>query len=401
MAAVSAPNIAPERPVDRTPSRVVRAARLKAEWKSLTALDGTDIARWRELAGRALEPNVFLEPAFATAALGLPEAHGIGAMMVRSGARLLGFLPGRIEGLADGRPVSTFVAWTHPYAPLSMPLVDRERADDALEALAGGLVRLPQRPRVALLPLFPEEGALARRITDLLYRRGETARRLDPHRRAALIPQAGSDPLATVSAGRLKELRRQHRRLGEHGTLEHKTITDVATIGDAVAAYLALEATGWKGRAGSAADLDEAARTFLSTAVIGLAQENKARVELLTLGGAAIAAAIVLFSGTRAWFWKIAYDEGHARFSPGVQLALALTRSLGSDARLDLVDSCAVAGHPMINSLWSGRLALADWLVALPGGAGRFDLQATCAAERLRRAALKPLKRLRDRLHTL
>ena len=107
MAAVSAPNIAPERPVDRTPSRVVRAARLKAEWKSLTALDGTDIARWRELAGRALEPNVFLEPAFATAALGLPEAHGIGAMMVRSGARLLGFLPGRIGAWTTCRAPST------------------------------------------------------------------------------------------------------------------------------------------------------------------------------------------------------------------------------------------------------------------------------------------------------
>jgi CelD/BcsL family acetyltransferase involved in cellulose biosynthesis len=400
MAAVSAPNIASERPVDRASSRAARADRLKAEWKPLSALDATDIARWRELAGHALEPNAFLEPAFATAALGLPEARGVGAMMVRSGGRLLGFLPGRIEGLADGRPVSTFVAWTHPYAPLSTPLVDRERADDALEALAGGIARLPQRPRVALMPLFAEESAVARRVGDLLYRRGQTARRLDPHRRAALIPQPGSDPLAAVSTGRLKELRRQHRRLGESGALDHKTIADVATIRDAVAAYLALEATGWKGRAGSAAGLDDAARTFLSTAVIALAHENKARVELLTLGGTAIAAAIVLFSGTRAWFWKIAYDEGYARFSPGAQLALALTRSLGTDARLDLVDSCAVAGHPMIEPLWSGRLALADWLVALPG-AGRFDLQAVYAAESLRRAAIKPLKRLRDRLHTL
>jgi len=158
---------------------------------------------------------------------------------------------------------------------------------------------------------------------------------------------------------------------------------------------------GWKGRAGSAADLDDAARTFIATAVIGLAQESKARVELLTLDGTAIAAAIVLFSGTRAWFWKIAYDEGYARFSPGVQLALALTRSLGTEARLDLVDSCAVAGHSMIDPLWKGRLALADWLVALPGAAGRFDLQAVYAAESMRRAAIKPLKRLRDRLHSL
>jgi hypothetical protein len=48
--------------------------------------------------------------------------------------------------------------------------------------------------------------------------------------------------------------------------------------------------------------------------------------------------------------------------------------------------------------LWSGRLALADWLVALPG-AGRFDFTAGFAAEGLRRGAMKPLKFLRDRLH--
>jgi CelD/BcsL family acetyltransferase involved in cellulose biosynthesis len=399
MDAAAASTVRFERRVNRTPPRAARAMRLRVERKPLAALDGTDIARWRELAGRVLEPNVFLEPAFATAAAALPAAHGVGAILVRAGTRLVGLLPGRVEGIAESRPVPTFVVWTHPYAPLSMPLVDRDMSDDVLEAFVGGLGRLPQPPRVALLPLFPEEGALARRITDLLYRHDLQTRRLDPHRRAALSPQPGADPLATISTGRLKELRRQHRRLGETGALEHKTVIDPAGIGDAVQAYLALEETGWKGRAGSAAGLDPADSAFLSEAVIGLARDGKARVELLCLDGAAIAAAIVLFSGRRAWFWKIAYDESFKRFSPGVQLALELTRSLGSDAELDLVDSCAVAGHPMIDPLWQGRIALADWLVALPN-AGRFDLQAVHAAESLRRAAIRPLKLLRARLHS-
>jgi hypothetical protein len=103
----------------------------------------------------------------------------------------------------------------------------------------------------------------------------------------------------------------------------------------------------------------------------------------------------VLFSGDRAWFWKTAYDEGHAHFSPGVLNALDLTAALGSDPRVSLVDSCAVAHHPMIDHLWSGRLAVADWLVPL---AGSGPLMLGLAAETLRRAAIGSLKALRDRL---
>ena len=44
--------------------------------------------------------------------------------------------------------------------------------------------------------------------------------------------------------------------------------------------------------------------------------------KFLTIDDRPIAAAITLFSGDRAWFWKTAYDEEHARCSPGVQLAL-------------------------------------------------------------------------------
>jgi CelD/BcsL family acetyltransferase involved in cellulose biosynthesis len=399
MVALSARSYGFARQAERAP--LARSARtstgLRVEWKSLGGLDAGDLARWRDLVGQALEPNVFLEPAFAVAAAALPAARGIGALLVHAGPRLVGFLPGRTEGIRAGRPVPTFVAWTHPYAPLSTALVDREMADDVIETFFAGLARLPQRPRLVLLPLIPEEGAVARRLVDLLYRHGQAMRRLDPHRRAALVLQAGVDPVAAISTGRLKELRRQHRRLVETGAIEHKVVTDADAIGAAVETYLALEAMGWKGRAGSAAGLEAATSAFLLEAVVGLARGNKARVELLMREGAAIAAAIVLFSGSRAWFWKIAYDEAFARYSPGVQLALALTQSLGSDPRITFVDSCAVAGHPLVDALWGERLALADWLVALPG-AGRFDLQAAYAAESLRRQAVRSLKFLRDRL---
>ena len=331
---------------------VSRERSLAAEWKTLAALDAADIDAWRDLVARALEPNVFLEPSFALAAVKfLPRERDVGALLIRDGARLVGLMPGRVEGFAAGRPVSTFVGWTHAYAPLSTPLLDREAAKDVIGCVRRALRKLPGKPRLILDPLVNEDGAVARLRAGELAQEGISVSRFDPHRRAMLRP-AGGNALASISGGRLKELRRQRRRLGELGVLARRVIAR-PEIAAAIEAYLALEARGWKGKAGGAAQLDVATRLFLKEAVGALAAEGKARIDLLTLDEKPLAAAITLFSGGRAWFWKTAYDEDYARFSPGVQLALDLTEELGGDAKISLVDSCAVAGHPMIDHLWS------------------------------------------------
>src|SRR5262249_12409674 len=216
--------------------------------------------------------------------------------------------------------------------------------------------------------------------------------RFDAHRRAAL--RVGEEALTTISAGRLKELRRQRRRLAELGMLSHVRVQGQRKIGAALEAYLALEARGWKGQTGGAAQLAAGTRAFIQESVRALAAEDKTRIDLLTLDDRPIAAAITLFSGDRAWFWKTAYDETYARCSPGVQLALDLTEELASDPKISLVDSCAVANHPMIDHLWAERLGIADWMIPLANcGSGTSRLAST--TERLRRSAIAGLRRLR------
>ncbi len=369
-------------------------AGMTVDWVPLAALYVADFERWRELVRRALEPNVFFEPAFARAAATHLKGKEIGAVTVSAGARLLGLMPGRVEGIAAGRPVATFMAWAHPFAPFSTPLIDREAAADVVAAMLDFLPELPGSPRLAMFPLIGETGPVARLIAEHLGRSGRAPHRFDPHARAALMPSAG-DTLNAVSAKKLKELRRQRRRLAEEGMLTHDTVTEANGIGAAVADYLAVESGGWKGRSGSAALLHPSIGRFFAEAVAGLASEGKARVDSLKLDGETIAATITLFSGDRAWFWKTAYDEAFARYSPGVQLALDLTETLGRNRTIGMVDSCAVAGHPMIDQLWSGRLAVADWLVPL---AGEHSFAVGIAVERPRRALISPLKALRDRL---
>ena len=109
---------------------------------------------------------------------------------------------------------------------------------------------------------------------------------------------------------------------------------------------------------------------------------------------------IVLRSGERAYFWKIAFDEDFAAFSPGKQLAAMLGEHLLTDERIALVDSCAVPEHPMIDHLWRERMAVGDVLIGLrrgsPGAFGRSagTLMLASRAQRLAKAARRTVMRL-------
>ena len=115
---------------------------VRAEWRRLAGLDAVT-EEWLALCARALEPNVFYEPAFALAAAPVFGADA-GAVLVWSGSRLIGLFPARTERRG---PLTRLAGWTHPFAPLGTPLVDREHADAAISAfldhLAGDRTRCP------------------------------------------------------------------------------------------------------------------------------------------------------------------------------------------------------------------------------------------------------------------
>jgi hypothetical protein len=107
---------------------------------------------------------------------------------------------------------------------------------------------------------------------------------------------------------------------------------------------------------------------------------------------------VMLASGDTAWCWKIAYNEGVSRASPGVQLVLDLTESLLAEPAPARVDSCATADHPMIDHIWRERLSLGDRLIALRPSLVPFGL--TRGIETLRREAIKAAKTLRNRIRS-
>jgi CelD/BcsL family acetyltransferase involved in cellulose biosynthesis len=342
------------------------------EWRDFAGL-APIVGEWRELAEHALEPNVFYEPAFALAAAPV-FGRDAGALLVWSGTsprQLLGFFPARIEKRRYGLSLPILAGWTHPFAPLGVPLVEREAAEPIVAAWLAHLAADPALPGLVLLPFLTEDGPFAAALEAILRRAQMPVADFDRHQRALLAPEGDRSRYVERALGkhRHKELRRHWRRLSETGAVLFTTATEPAAVAAALEDFFGLEASGWKGRAGTAAAQHEDFRRFMRTAMHALAADGKVAIDRILLDGRTIAATIILYSGRCAWFWKIAYDEEFARFSPGVMLSAVLTSELVEDAAIVHTDSCATADHPMIDHLWRERLALANRLIAVRSSA--------------------------------
>jgi len=390
---MSAADIAFGLPRERADASPHRVAAGRAEWLPL-GMAGAMQQDWQALSRRALEPNVFYDPAFALAAA--PVFGNPGAVLVWSkGGRLIGFFPCRIERRYGVTTVLT--GWTHPYAPFGVPLVDRDEAEAAIAAFLDHVEANEKLPKLVMLPLVATDGAFAAALARVLLRHGGAMQAFGTHARALLAPTAERRAYLdhALSAKKLKDLRRQRRRLQDKGLLKVTSACVADDIPRALADYLTLEAEGWKGRAGSAAAQHAGIRPFMQGALGALAAEGHARIDRLMQNGRPLAAAITLRSGSSAWFWKIAYDESVARSSPGVQVSLDVTELLLADPRIARADSCATADHPMIDHLWRERLALADLLIA-PSAEALAQLRLSRHLETLRRALISAAKFVRD-----
>jgi CelD/BcsL family acetyltransferase involved in cellulose biosynthesis len=366
---------------------------LRAEWRPLSGMEAIT-TEWRSLAERAIEPNIFYEPGFALAAAPVLGQDAGAVLVWATSGRLLGFFPAWIERRYGLLP-RVLMGWVHPYAPLGLPLVDRDDAEKVIAAWLDHLAQDKSLPAVALVPFLPQEGAFAEAFERVIAPRGTAVAHFGVHERAFFEPgEIRQDYIQhAVSAKTRKELNRKRRRLEESGALTREAVTSPFAIRAAMAEFFALEASGWKGRAGTAAAQSEDIKGFVEQAVCALAAEGKTRADLVRIDGKLVAATLVLMSQDTAWGWKIAYDEAYARFSPAVQLVYDLTQVLLGNPQIMRGDSCATPDHPMIDHLWRERLPLSDCMIALRPG------PAFTAARRLeaaRRRAIALAKRARD-----
>jgi CelD/BcsL family acetyltransferase involved in cellulose biosynthesis len=354
-------------------SRAVAAERdsplsVTVEVRQLACL-GNIAESWQALAACALEQNVFLEPAFALAAAPV-LGSGVQVVLIWSQsapAELLGLFPVRIESWRYGLPLPVLCSWTHPFFMFGAPLVHRDAAELAVSAWLDHIAEDSALPAFLLMPYIRDDSAFAALLNAVSARRGYLTESYGRHRRALLAPKGDRSHYIdqAIARRRRKELGRQWRRMQDLGPTAVLHADRPAEVAAALADFFRMEASGWKGRVGTAVTGDPRLCHFMTSVVTGLAARGQATIHRLAVGDKAVAACITLRSGDGAWCWKIAYDEDYARFSPGAQLLVRVTVDLLSDATIVSADSLAAPDHPLIDHIWRERCTMSDRLIAV------------------------------------
>ena len=373
---------------DAAPQRAIHST------SAAIALDTVPVGDWRALSRASLEPNGYYLPdwerAVNASARGRTDVSALCAFGDAPAPALIGLMPVTSLWRAYTLPLPALVSG-HPYGTLCTPLLDRTMSDAAATRLlqaarASGAHALVLRD-VAL------DGVTMGAIATALGRDGLRLRMLQFYERACLDATRDGDEVLHEALGgkKLKELRRQRHRLAEHGAVDFAVARNPGEVAAALETFLELEASGWKRRRGTALIQHEGDAAFIRRATSALAETNQCEIVTLRAGDSAIAAGIVLRHQGRAFFFKLGVDERFAKYSPGVQLTLDLTRHLCADPAITSADSTAGPDHPMINPIWRGRFAIGDVLVPLYGRDPMVEL--IDMALRARRSALDLVKR--------
>lgn len=331
-----------------------------------------DIAEeWSRLAGRALEPNPFLDPGFALAAAQhLVSFRDVVAILAWQGGadearrRLVGlipcyrrhglFVPDALIGFSDRRVFS------------GAPLLDGQQAGSVLEALLEPGRQSAIDGRGLILRALDLDGGLVAALREAAGRSGL---------RATIRPLIGLSQAAPSQ----RQIEASREALARHGKPKLVEPRTQAGLRDAVEIILAMEASGPRAQAGAATLQDTREVGFLRAMTRGLGRARQCRIGLLMLDDQAVAGAIVLGRGARGWLYLGAQDQAHAQAMP-LQVLLAMMREAAPARAILRPDGSSVFGE--------GGVALGDLHLSQAAPRTPRDLAARARAV-LRRSLLR------------
>jgi CelD/BcsL family acetyltransferase involved in cellulose biosynthesis len=164
-------------------------------------------------------------------------------------------------------------------------------------------------------------------------------------------------------------LRRRRRRLQQHGVVTVERYGGGAKLDEKLAEGLALEANGWKGRAGSAIVQDPDTLDFYRSLAAHAAASGELALWFLRIDGHAIAFDFSIEHNGRLLLLKTAYDERFADCSPG---QLLLEEEL-RDASLRGLEECDFLGpQSPAKRDWTRTVRAHCWVFLFRGSRGRL-----------------------------
>jgi CelD/BcsL family acetyltransferase involved in cellulose biosynthesis len=335
---------------------------------------------WRELVLRAAEPNPFFEPDIVLPAFSHLDARGTALLVNATAKGWTGCLP--VQAARLGGVLRALRSWCHLYVFLGTPLVDR---DQPVAAFTNLVAAAAHERRFVALELLGADGALRPALErDFLAAHGLTVVVASSHERATLERRARGAEHRGLRGHHERDLGRLRRRLEEAlGTsVEARDRSDDPS---AIEMFLALEGSGWKGRAGTAMACNPAHAAFFRELCARFRSSGRLQLLALEAGGRPIAMKCNLAAGDLLFCFKIAYDDALRRYSPGIQLERSNIEIFRRQRGERSMDSCATPDNQMINRLWPDRRRITSLIAAPAGARTTFSVPGIRSARAVRR----------------
>ena len=307
------------------------------------------VPEWEALAAEAAEPNPFYEHWMllpALAAYGTPE--GFRAVAVWVDGRLSALFPLLLERSWRKMRVRALRSWRHRNMLVGTPLLLARTAGTCLLALL--------QSRLAAVVEFDwsaADGLFYATLAEAASDAGLPWIVSDVYARAVLV--RGSDPRSRFNSNMKNNVRRWQARLAAHGKLAAVRLGPDGDVAAWLEDFLRLEASGWKGKAGSALACREDDRRFVAEVFPEAFRRGRLIITGLDLDGRPLARHTMLAGGEGAFTFKIAYDETYASASPGILAEVEHVRQFLELPGPRWIDSNTVRENTSYGRVWKDR----------------------------------------------
>lgn len=176
----------------------------------------------------------------------------------------------------------------------------------------------PLRARFAFVPEWTGSAdTAARAMAETGYRVVRERGPLSPFMR---LPASRDELMRAVSRNLRSQVSRRRHALEREGRLALRTSRTEAEVARDLDVFLAIEASGWKGRQGTAIAADRRTERLYRSYAIATASTGTGRLHLLELDDVPIAGDLEIVQDGVAFLLKTGYEERWGRLSPGLVL---------------------------------------------------------------------------------